>query len=183
MKLADKILILRKQQGLSQEALAEQMDISRQTISRWEMGTAQPDASNILQLSKLFGVTADYLLNDDYESDQDVPIVKNTEKTVQTKVRKLVGTFIAVIGLMGNFIIYIFSRMIEVRVPVVRYDADGVKWYTWGEFIDHSYKYFVQEYDLELLTVLLWMIVIAGLAFVLADKVKVWLSNRRTKRG
>ena len=79
MKLSDKILKLRKQNGMSQEELAEKLDVSRQAISRWEVGSAQPDASNILQLSKLFGVTADYLLNDDYESDHDVPMIRDTE--------------------------------------------------------------------------------------------------------
>lgn len=76
MKLDDKIMHLRKSNGWSQEDLAERLNISRQAISRWEGATAQPDAANILQLSKLFGVTTDYLLNDEYESDDDFPKVK-----------------------------------------------------------------------------------------------------------
>ena len=76
MKLAEKILALRKSKGMSQEELAEKLNVSRQAISRWENGTALPDASNVLQLSKLFGVTADYLLNDTYQSDNDVPKVR-----------------------------------------------------------------------------------------------------------
>ena len=55
MKLSDKIIILRKQHGMSQEDLAERLNISRQAISRWENGSATPDASNILQ-SVFFGV-------------------------------------------------------------------------------------------------------------------------------
>lgn len=76
MRLSDKIVKLRKTNGLSQEELAEKLNVSRQAISRWEGATAQPDATNILQLSKLFGVTTDYLLNDEYESDNDLPKVK-----------------------------------------------------------------------------------------------------------
>ena len=76
MKLSDKIIQLRKVNGWSQENLAERLNVSRQAISRWEGATAQPDAANILQLSKLFGVTTDYLLNDEYESDDDLPKVK-----------------------------------------------------------------------------------------------------------
>ena len=71
MKLSDKIIHLRKSKGWSQEALAEKLNVSRQAISRWEGATAQPDAANIVQLSKLFGVTTDYLLNDAYERDND----------------------------------------------------------------------------------------------------------------
>ena len=66
MKLSEKILDLRKQHGMSQEDLAERLGISRQAISWWESGTVLPDSANVLQLSKLFGVTTDYLLNDDY---------------------------------------------------------------------------------------------------------------------
>ncbi len=76
MKLSDKIIQLRKANGWSQEDLAERLKVSRQAISRWEGATAQPDVANVLQLSKLFGVTTDYLLNDEYESDNDLPKVK-----------------------------------------------------------------------------------------------------------
>lgn len=65
MHLSEKIQLLRKQQGLSQEALADQLGVSRQAVSRWETGSALPDAGNLLQLSRLFGVTADSLLSDD----------------------------------------------------------------------------------------------------------------------
>ena len=58
MSLSEKILDLRKQQGMSQENLAEKLGVSRQAVYRWEVGSALPYASNIRQLSRLFGVTA-----------------------------------------------------------------------------------------------------------------------------
>ena len=184
MKLAEKILNLRKQQGMSQEALAEKLNVSRQAVSRWEMGTAQPDASNILQLSKLFGVTADYLLNDEYESDYDVPAVKCTEKAAKEKLKKVVGACIAAAGLLGNFIIYILSRMIEVGVPAITYDpVTGEKWYRYGLITDHSYKYFIQEYDLELLAALFWGLVIAGIWIVVSDKIKEFCKKRKQQKN
>ncbi|MEG2177230.1 MAG: helix-turn-helix transcriptional regulator [Oscillibacter sp.] len=73
MKLSDKMVGLRRSQGLSQEELAEKLRVSRQAVSRWEMGSAMPDAANILQISKLFGVTTDYLLHDTWESGDDLP--------------------------------------------------------------------------------------------------------------
>ena len=76
MKLYEKIYQLRKQSGMSQEEAAERLNISRQALSRWENGTAQPAANNIIEICKLFGVTADYLLNDEYQSDDDLPQVK-----------------------------------------------------------------------------------------------------------
>ena len=87
MKLSEKIVKLRKTNGWSQELLAEKLDVSRQAVSRWEGGTAQPDASNILQLSKLFKVTADYLLNDEYESDEDSPRLKESYEELNIQKR------------------------------------------------------------------------------------------------
>ena len=76
MKLHEKIYQLRKQAGMSQEETAERLSISRQALSRWENGTAQPAANNIVEICKLFGVTSVYLLNDEYKSDDDLPKVK-----------------------------------------------------------------------------------------------------------
>ena len=83
MKLSEKIIQLRKVNSWSQEDLAEKLDVSRQAISRWENGTALPDAENVLQISKLFNVTTDYLLNDDYESDSDIPAVQTATKETE----------------------------------------------------------------------------------------------------
>ena len=89
MKMPDKIIKLRKENGWSQEELAEKLEVSRQAISRWENGTALPDAQNVLQISKLFHVTTDYLLNDDYESDSDIPLVrKATQETEEICIKK-----------------------------------------------------------------------------------------------
>lgn len=85
MKLSDKIIQLRKTNGWSQEDLAEKLNVSRQAISRWENGTALPDSNNILQLSKMFNVTADYLLNEDYTSDNDIPCLKEAYDALDTK--------------------------------------------------------------------------------------------------
>lgn len=67
MILADKIMNLRKQQGMSQEELAHQLGISRQSVSKWESGASIPDLDKILKLSDLFGVSTDYLLKDELE--------------------------------------------------------------------------------------------------------------------
>ena len=86
--------------------------VSRQAISRWESATAQPDAANILHLSKLFGVTTDYLLNDEYESDNDLPKVKEVKSDgfhqimifmITLEVMILIIQFIAIIILQNLF--------------------------------------------------------------------------------
>ncbi len=81
MTLADKIISLRKQKGWSQEELAEKLDVTRQSVSKWESAQSVPDISKILQISELFGVTTDYLLKDnDVEIYQEE---KNEEKSIE----------------------------------------------------------------------------------------------------
>ena len=68
MILADKIIDLRKKNGWSQEELAEMLDVSRQSISKWEGAQSVPDMARIVRLSEIFGVSTDYLLKDELES-------------------------------------------------------------------------------------------------------------------
>lgn len=70
MILADKIIRLRKRNGWSQEELAEKMNVSRQAVSKWESAQTVPDLEKILTLGNLFGVTTDYLLKDEIESEE-----------------------------------------------------------------------------------------------------------------
>lgn len=64
MNLAEKLIYLRKKQGLTQLELAEKLDVSRQAVSRWEVGAAVPSTDKLKSLGELYGVTIDYLLND-----------------------------------------------------------------------------------------------------------------------
>lgn len=65
MTISEKILYCRKRCGLSQEALAEKIGVSRQAISKWETGEATPELSKLALLAKTFGVTADWLISED----------------------------------------------------------------------------------------------------------------------
>ena len=112
MTFAEKLVQLRKRDGYTQEELSERLEVSRQTISRWEMGTAVPDSSNLLQISKLFKVSADYLLNDDYESDDDLPKVMEVKNDnvnqimmylIVLEVMMLIMQFMAVVILNNVF--------------------------------------------------------------------------------
>ena len=68
MILADKIMNLRKQHGMSQEDLAHELGISRQSVSKWESGASIPDLDKIIKISNLFGVSTDYLLKEEIEN-------------------------------------------------------------------------------------------------------------------
>lgn len=73
MILADKIIDLRKKNGWSQEELASQLGVSRQSVSKWESGQSIPDLDRILKMSTIFGVSTDYLLKEDVEPADDSP--------------------------------------------------------------------------------------------------------------
>lgn len=69
MILAEKITYLRKQKEWSQEELADQMEISRQSVSKWESGASIPELDKIIRMSMIFGVSTDFLLKDEYDID------------------------------------------------------------------------------------------------------------------
>ena len=99
MIFREKLVQLRKSRNLTQEQLAEALGVSRQAVSRWEAGDSTPDMINLLGLCDLFGVSADYLIHDDYQSDDDMPIVKEkNEQISEVKLKKKVYHLYAAIG-------------------------------------------------------------------------------------
>ena len=69
--LSERLRQLRKNAGLSQEQLAERLDISRQAVSKWEAGSSSPDIHNIVQLGKLYGISTDSILLGNAPSAED----------------------------------------------------------------------------------------------------------------
>lgn len=85
MELSEKIQSLRKKKGMSQEALAEKLNVSRQAVSKWELGVSVPDVDKIVLMSDLFGVTTDYLLKRQEEipeKEENVIYVKEVRNWV-----------------------------------------------------------------------------------------------------
>lgn len=88
MILSDKIILLRKKNNLTQEELAEKLGVSRQSVSKWEMGNSIPDINKIIQLSDVFGVKTDYLLKDeidDIEYSDDTVEELEAKKTISVE--------------------------------------------------------------------------------------------------
>ena len=89
MRLEEKLTVLRKESGYTQLDLAEKVRVSRQAISKWETGRVLPSAENLKYLSELFGVSVDYLLNDDMTEEpkpkEQEPAPEPQTKEPQTK--------------------------------------------------------------------------------------------------
>ena len=75
IELANRLAELRKQKGLSQEELADKLQVSRQAISKWERGEASPDTDNLIELAKIYGVSLDELvgLSSDKKQEENEP--------------------------------------------------------------------------------------------------------------
>ena len=84
MILADKIINERKKLGWSQEELADKLGVSRQSVSKWEGAQSVPDLQRILEMSKIFGVSTDYLLKDDIED-----VIPSEKSESDSSLRKL----------------------------------------------------------------------------------------------
>ena len=110
MTFSEKLYQLRKNKGLSQEQLAEQLAVSRQAISKWESAAAMPESEKILAISRFFGVSLDYLLKEEFE-EEDNPEKSNingTDDVINSaqndKFTNLFGVMICTTGALGMLI-------------------------------------------------------------------------------
>lgn len=110
MKLGDNIQKLRKNLKLSQEQLAEKIDVTRQTISNWELGETSPNPEQLKLLSKALNVSIDELLNNDVKS-VIIDKVSNTEKLagIIIKILKVIGILFVTYFIICILAIFLFS--------------------------------------------------------------------------
>ena len=109
MTTGEKIAKLRKQHGMSQEAFSEKLNVSRQAVSKWENGTAQPTSENLAQIAKLFDVSVSYLLDevinmdstntDHIEDSVSTPPANNREEKSFKRGVFLQGIAIIILGI------------------------------------------------------------------------------------
>ena len=97
--LSEKLYKLRKKSGLSQEQLAEQLNVSRQAISKWEQGTAVPESEKLITISNYFGVTVDYLLKED-----TADTTNTTAEVMEEKPKMMAGIVICIAGIVSMVI-------------------------------------------------------------------------------
>ena len=114
MNLGDKILQLRKKNGLSQEQLGEKVDVTRQTISNWELGETAPNPEQLKKMSKAFNVSIDEILDND-SKEFLINKISNTEKLagIIIKILKIIGIVIVV------YIIFMIIAVIGLGVFTV----------------------------------------------------------------
>lgn len=106
MTFGEKIQKLRKQHGLSQEALAEKVTVTRQTISKWELGQSTPELDFIAQLSDIFNVSSDYLIKDEMTEPDELnkPLYKKRSFHLSERSKRIILTIVSAIALVGGCI-------------------------------------------------------------------------------
>lgn len=193
MTFGEKLQKLRRTAGMSQEQLAEQLEVSRQAVSKWELGDSLPDAARILTLSRKFGVSADYLLKDELE-EPAVSSLTGSEQAKEegaekscaflppapqlSKKKRGIGWLITAavtggVGGLGFLVVAILSSMIESRVDIT-YQENGTTWYTSGP--GYSFTGFVEKYRLGALLWVFGTLIAAALVFLW-----VWLEKRQNE--
>lgn len=113
IQLADRLVQLRKENGYSQEALAEKLGLSRQSISKWERAEASPDTDNLIALAKVYSMSLDELLgntDEPEEADEKKPKEKKPLTPAQLKGKKILKAFpVIAIGIVILYIVLGFA--------------------------------------------------------------------------
>lgn len=150
MKLGEKILNYRKKLGLSQEELGEKVGVSRQTVSKWEIGQTIPELEKIILLSKEFGITIDELVQEENKSNEKQKDAEKYNKNIDKFIKLMNYIFIIIVTGISIYLGIILYRCLMfigfnnkfLEVGIERYDEQGI-----GYFIEN---YRVSEYTWEI---------------------------------
>lgn len=129
MVLTEKLVRLRKEHGFSQLDLAEKLSVSRQAISKWEVGIAVPATDNLRVLSELYDVSIDYLLSDNAEISDKVYTDDKLSDVIAKKRNKYVrvGLFACIwviVSLLFVGITIVYQNMNNEEIPFSEMDTE-----------------------------------------------------------
>ncbi|MGI5958512.1 MAG: helix-turn-helix domain-containing protein [Massiliimalia sp.] len=167
MTFDQKLQKLRKEKGWTQEQLASQLNLSRQTLSKWESGTVIPDTEHIIRLSKIFQVSTDYLLLEECDNQKGISAFEHSKKSDFSNaslIRILIGSGISIISFLAMIILGILSSVYPAVYTISYADVPWTRVYTglWG---------FLKQYRLEWLFILCFLFFLAGLGVIFYSKI------------
>lgn len=171
MELADKILQFRKALGLSQEQLAEQIGVSRQSISKWETGQSAPELDKLVTLSKVFGISTDELLGNNSENLGDTVSISHANNYVQANLLRrffTLGWITALVGIIALVIEGISLYFIRIAV-INSASLDGMGFHT-------EIMYYAKTPPMSYVITITFFLILSGLALT-------YFSFSKTYRG
>lgn len=155
MTFGEKLQALRKARGWSQEELATQINVSRQALSKWESGASVPDTENVVALSRLFGVSTDYLLLENGEAAAQAAPTAAPSAESKWPIMRIVWLFTMILAILGKIALRIWASTLP---PTVVYNgSDRV-----GELT--GMRNLTETYDVGWLVFLTWFLLLLGLA-------------------
>lgn len=177
MTLGEKIQQLRKASGISQEQLAEQLDVSRQSVSKWELNDAIPDVRRIVMISELFSVSTDELLKkkNDYEtnidnnSDKDYLTLEEVTK-LNLAHKQIIMGFSSIV--LGSILLILEFMFLPIFGKMQKEQVDGQGFYM--NFIEYA-----KVQPMPIIFSITFIIIIIGIIFML----KGYFYKKTNKKG
>ena len=155
MTFGEKLQALRKARGWSQEELATQINVSRQALSKWESGASVPDTENVIALSRLFGVTTDYLLLPEGEAVVRAAPAVATKAENNWPVPRIVWLMTLILAILGKVALRVWASTLP---PTAVYNGmDRVGTLT-------GMRNLTETYDINWLIFLTWILLLVGFA-------------------
>lgn len=161
MELSEKILQARKALGLSQEQLAEQIGVSRQSISKWETGQSAPELDKLVALSRMFGISTDDLLGNTHPTSEVLPPITSSNDYIQANLlRRLftLGWLTALVGIIALILEWI--SLYFIRIAVINSAAlHGMGFHT-------DIMYYVKTPPMRYVFIITVLLIVVGLSIV-----------------
>lgn len=131
MKFGDNLKRLRKSKKISQEQLAEKMNVSRQSVSKWETGEAYPEMNNILELCKIFHCRVNDLVNDsiidmDSLDEETKTNIVTLQKEEQSKIRGL-SKVISILAKIGNIVCKVALPIVMIVMLIIPFFLKNIE--------------------------------------------------------
>jgi transcriptional regulator with XRE-family HTH domain len=121
MNLPERLMKLRKAAGLSQEEVADKLEVTRQTVSKWETGQSSPDLDKVLPLCELYNVTPDELLQNGGMTDSDDLFVDTEQRRMVEEEKQRSNKKLC--GVLGGSLLYVVAiAWIMVSIPVLHFN-------------------------------------------------------------
>jgi len=176
MTIGEKIQYIRKDNKLSQEQLAEKLGVSRQAISKWELGDSIPDIEKIALLSKIYNVTTDSIILDTVDLDDhiqeiDVPVEENKLKKSAMVAGKTAKRYIYIVG----YILIVFGIINLVFSAIL-----GIVWIEFSKELSS----FLLQYSISLkLQFLFWIFILLAIFAVITLVIGIIIAKKGKKNN
>lgn len=152
MNFCEKLQNLRKEKGMTQEELAEKLNISRQAVSKWESNQTMPETDKIIQIANLFDVSLDYLLKNEEEKENKDHLINNTTQLKKHNEIFITQIVIFIMGLVGVISFYIAYILLPVN--------------SIAEKSIHSFEDFLNRYDIKMIFLICFLFSFLGLLLI-----------------